>query len=97
MSPDIVSILFYLLVVRLSLSCEGLRINCLLKFSEIWEDVLSTYVIVFPQGGQKRKHVVFISMKTLSEMIDIFVEDKFFLDLVLVGGDCMTSRLLEYF
>ena len=36
MSPDIVDVLFYLLVVGLSLGCKGLRIDCLLKFSEIW-------------------------------------------------------------
>ena len=40
---------------------------------------------------------MFIIMETLSKLIDIFVEKKLFLDLTLVGGDCMTSGLLEYF
>ena len=38
-----------------------------------------------------------IAMVTLSELVDIFVENKLFLDLTLVGGDSMASSLLEYF
>ena len=40
---------------------------------------------------------MFITMEALSELIDISVEDKFLLDLALVGGDSMASCLLEYF
>ena len=97
MSPDIIDVLFYLLVVGLSLSCKGFRIDCLGKFSDIWEDILSCYIIVFPQGGQKRKHIMFVVMVTISELVDVFVENKFLLYLALIGGDCMASGLLEYF
>ena len=38
-----------------------------------------------------------IAMVTLSELVDIFMENKLFLDLTLVGGDSMASSLLEYF